>query len=165
MSANTFLTQIGFSSPERTKALTKMSEAASCWIWEIRGRKRSLKRRECGLVGEEMARIRKMTWNANKCSLRHMSAAGERNFQWRWPLQRNYNAQFSLYGVDVQRSPSLVDNHIMGAVDVDVVVVGLSRVITDRDTRLINGCGPSPENVRSLGRNVTLMIPCRCAPW
>ena len=46
----------------------------------------------------------------------------------------------------------LVDNHIMCAVDVDVD--GLSRVITDRDTRLINGCGPSPENVRSLGRNV-----------
>ena len=36
----------------------------------------------------------------------------------------------------------------------DADVDGLSRVITDRDTRLINGCGPPPENVRSLGRNV-----------
>ena len=42
-SAYTFLTQIGLSSRERTKAMTKMSEAAeaaSCWIWEMRGRKR-----------------------------------------------------------------------------------------------------------------------------
>ena len=73
--------------------------------------------------------------------------------RWRRPLQRNYNAQFALYGIDVQRSP-LVDNHIMCAVDVDVDVDGLSRVMTDRDTRLINGCGPPPENVRSFGRNV-----------
>ena len=38
-SAYTFLTQIGLSSRERTKAVTKMSEAAgaaSCWIWEIK---------------------------------------------------------------------------------------------------------------------------------
>ena len=53
----------------------------------------------------------------------------------------------------------LVDNHIVCAVDVDVDVVGLSRVITDRDTRLINGCGPPPENVRSLGRNVRWRFP------
>ena len=42
-SAYTFLTQIGLSSRERTKAMTKMSEAAeasSCWIWEMRGHKR-----------------------------------------------------------------------------------------------------------------------------
>ncbi len=42
-SAYKFLTQIGLSSRERTKAMTKMSEvaeAASCWIWEMRGRKR-----------------------------------------------------------------------------------------------------------------------------
>ena len=42
-SAYTFLTQIDFSSRERTKAMIKMAEAAeseSCWIWEIRGRKR-----------------------------------------------------------------------------------------------------------------------------
>ena len=42
----------------------------------------------------------------------------------------------------------------MYAVVVGVDADGLSRVTTDRDTRLINGCGPSPENVRSLGRNV-----------
>ena len=64
----------------------------------------------------------------------------------------------------------LVDNHVMGAVDVDVDADGLSRVITDRDTRLINGCGPPPVNVRSLGQNVRwrgtpLTIPCRYAPW
>ena len=45
-SAYMFLTQIGLSRTERierTKAMTKMSEAveaASCWIWEMRGRKR-----------------------------------------------------------------------------------------------------------------------------
>ena len=42
-SAYTFLTQIGLSSRERTKAMAKMSEAveaASCWIWEMRGLKR-----------------------------------------------------------------------------------------------------------------------------
>ena len=40
-SAYTFFTQIGLSSRERTKGMTKMSEAtevASCW--EMRGRKR-----------------------------------------------------------------------------------------------------------------------------
>ena len=67
-------------------------------------------------------------------------------------LRRNYNAQVALYGIDVQRSPSLVYNHIKCVVDVDAD--GLSRVITDRDARLINGCGPPPENVSSLGRNV-----------
>ena len=36
-------------------------------------------------------------------------------------------------------------------VDVGVDVDGLSRIITDRDTRLINGCGPSSENVREFG--------------
>ena len=72
-----------------------------------------------------------------------MRAAGEHNFQ------RNYNAQVALYGIDVQRSPSLVDNHIMGVIDVDMDVDGLSRVITD--TRLVS---PTPENVRSLVRNV-----------
>ena len=49
-----------------------------------------------------------------------MRAAGEHNFQ------RNYNAQVALYGIDVQRSPSLVDNHIMGVIDVDMDVDGLT---------------------------------------
>ena len=42
-SAYTSLTQIGLSGRERTKAMIKVSEAAeesSCWIWEMRGRKR-----------------------------------------------------------------------------------------------------------------------------
>ena len=79
-----------------------------------------------------------------------MRAVGERNFQSEGGRFREIIARVALHGIDVQRSPSLVDNHIMCVVDVDVV--GISRVITDRDTRLING--PSPENVRSLGRNV-----------
>ena len=47
-SAYTFLTQIGLSSRERTEAMTKMSEAAeaaSCWIWEMKGRKKLRKER------------------------------------------------------------------------------------------------------------------------
>ena len=48
--------------------------------------------------------------------------------------------------------------NIMCVVDVDVDVDGLNRVITDRDTRLINGCGPPPENVRSWGRNVPRVL-------
>ena len=43
--------------------------------------------------------------------------------------ERNYNAQVALCGIDVQRSPSLVDSHIMCVVDVDVD--GLNRVMTD----------------------------------
>ena len=55
-------------------------------------------------------------------------------------LQRNYKAQVALCGIDVQKS--LVDNHVVGVVDVDVD--GLSRVTTDRDTRLIKWVWPTP---------------------
>ena len=51
----------------------------------------------------------------------------------------------------------LVDNHIMCAVDVDVDADGLSRVITDRDTRLIKGMWPTPRERKEFGpkRSVT----------
>ena len=40
----------------------------------------------------------------------------------------------------------LEKSSVVWVVDVDVDVDGLSRVTTDKDTRLVNGCGP-PENI------------------
>ena len=80
-----------------------------------------------------------------------MRAAGELNSQSEGGRFKEIITLSLHYMVSICKGRRLlVDNHIMCAVDAD----GLSRVITDRDTRLINGCGPAPENVRSLGRNV-----------